>query len=433
MIRRVQKIGLRWLRQPSVRVAMLFAVTGAGYAGGNLLLARALTRHDYGLTALWLTLFYIGGALAPWGADGVVNRRRIAVDRHFLRRTILTSAFTGVLVMGVGAEFYPFEPSHLALLSFGIVAAGATTVAAAQFQARQRFIGAMAIWQGSNVVLLAVALLALLLPVTTAFLPLALFTAGAALIAGWGWLRLPTLAGADDGRDEPYVWSEAMSYYFGASATAFLPQIERLVIPGVLSLEDLAMFGVLAALVLSPFRMLESGVGYTLLPRMSGARGRPERRHLLRAELRIQAMAVGVAWLVIWYAAPWLTEVLLGDKYTLEAPLLVAGLVAGSGKVFGAVSRGLISALGSPKELAVYGAMSWVALLAAGTGAWLGARWGVPGVIYGTLLGLSSRWLVALALSARHLVGTDPAEIPNASTKPAASPGSEKPVVCRKS
>jgi O-antigen/teichoic acid export membrane protein len=316
-------------------------------------------------------------------------------------------------VTTVAEALYPVGKLHLAILFPGIITCGMATMAAAQFQARHHFVTAMLIWQGSNIVLLVAAIGSLAWPGTGALLPIGVFTAGAIVIASVGWKLLLEVGteereDAEASTDEPYSWEEALSYYLAASATAFLPQIERLVIPGVLSLEDLAVFGVLAALVLSPFRMLASGVGYTLFPRIRKAETLRERRRLLGTEIRTIAIGASIAVAGAWYVAPWISDLFLGHKYDLATPLVLAALVAGCGKLLGAVGRALISALGSNADLAVYGAASWIALLAAGGGAAFGARWGVPGVIYGATAGLSVRWLLAFGLSARYLVRVDP-------------------------
>lgn len=392
---------------PSLRVASLFALAGVGFAGGNLLLARALSRADYGLVALWLTVYYLGGALAPWGADGIVNRRRIPPGLRLIRRTLFSSTVTAALVVFVAGVIYPLSYEHLLLLYGGIIVCGMGTVAAAQFQARQKFQTAMAIWQGSNMVLLVAATAALVIPSTSPAVPLVVFTLGAVVISSSGWIGLRRQAAAEDIAGEPYPWSEALSYYLAASATAFLPQVERLVIPEVLSLEDLAVFGVLAALVMSPYRMLQAGVGYTLFPRLNQAGSRRERRKLMREEVWTVLIGGGGSALAVWFLAPWVTSAFLGDKYELTAALVLAGLVAGFGKLVGAVGRSAVNALASKRELAAYGAASWVALLGACFGAWFGSRWGVPGVIYGTTAGLSVRWLLALVLGLRHVIGPD--------------------------
>lgn len=404
----VQRV-LGTIRLPSVRVGGLFALLGVGFAGGSLLLARALSRSDFGITALWLALYYVCGALAPWGADGVVNRHRIAPGWRLMRRTLFTSAATALVAVVAATLIYPFSTPYLLLLWAATIAGGMATVAAAQFQARHRFLSAMSIWRGSNLVLLLAAAISLVWPEAGAMLPISIFTAGTIAVALTGWAGLRRVAaGEAELPAESFEWSEALSYFTAASATAVLPQIERLVIPEILSLEDLAVFGVLAALVIAPYRMLQAGIGYTLFPRLSNASSRRSRGRLIRDELWMMAAGGVMAGIVVWYLAPWVTHVFLGDKYELGAALVAAGIVAGFAKLVEALGRALVSALGTNRDLQVYGSASWVSLAAACLGAWIGAGWGVPGVVYGTTAGLSIRWLVALGLGLRHLVSLNP-------------------------
>lgn len=398
----------RLIRSPSVRTGGLFAILGVGFAGGSLLLARALSPSDFGITALWLALYYVFSALAPWGADGVVNRRRISVGWRLIRRTLLTSASTALIAVVAASWIYPFSTPHLVLLWTATIAGGMATVAAAQFQAQHRFLSAMSIWRGSNLVLLLAAGVSLVQPEGGPLLPISVFTAGTIAVALAGWSGLRRISpGATGLPGEPYTWQEALSYFTAASATAVLPQIERLVIPEILSLEDLAVFAVLAALVIAPYRMLQAGISYTLFPRLSKTSSRSGRRRLVRNEVFMMASAGVAAGTAVWYLAPWVTDVFLGDKYELGASLVAAGLVAGFARLAEAVGRALVSALGTNRDLRLYGTASWGSLAAACLGAWIGARWGVTGAIYGTTAGLSVRWLCALTLGLRHVVGED--------------------------
>lgn len=420
MTERVISVARKLIGSPSVRVAALFAAFGVGFAGGNLLLARALTQEEYGLVALWLALYYLGGALAPWGADGVVNRRYVRPNRVLLRRVLLSSLVTAAVLTGGAAIAYPFTPGLLGLLFLAIVAGGLAVVAAAQFQARQRFITAMMVWQGSNLLLVLAAVLSLALGGRGGgSLPVAVVTMGTATLATVGWLRLRRVAAeeagastaADPGPDGTVSWwRESLSYFLGASTNDLLPQVERLVIPRVLSLVDLATFGVLAALVIAPYRMLQSGIGFTLFPRMSQAETRRARRRLLVEEVRLMLVGAAVALVAVWYLAPLVTRVFLADKYELAPSLVLAGIVTGMVKMLSSLGRALVFALGTPRDLGVYGAASWVALAAAAAGAWYGARWGVEGVIYGTAAAVLLQATAALVLSFRHLAGKQPTD-----------------------
>lgn len=401
---RLRRLVREGVRSPSVHVAILFALVGVGFAGGNLLLARALSPEDYGLVALWLAIYFLGGALAPWGADGVVNRRRISPGWRLFRRVLFTSIGSSLVVVAVVAVIYPFSPPELLLLLFGIVAAGLAVVAAAQFQARERFFVGMAIWQGQNVVLLLAAALALVIAGAGTILPISVVAGSTAMFAVGGWRALRGIDG-DATDHEPYLWREALAYFLASSTSAFLPQIERLVIPRVLSLEDLALFGVLASLVIAPYRMLQLGVGYTLFPRMSKAESLREQQRMFIAEVRMTVVGALLAGLLVWYLAPWVTHSFLSDKYDIESGLVLAGIVAGVQKLLGSLGKALVFALGTSADITVYGASSWLSVFLSAGGAWFGSQWGVAGVIYGTAGGMMVRTLLSLVIGLRHLAG----------------------------
>ena len=58
-----------------------------------------------------------------------------------------------------------------------------------------------------------------------------------------------------------------------AASGLLLVQLERLVLPHLLPLSDLALYGVLGAIAGSLFRVLQMGVGFSLLPRLRAASG----------------------------------------------------------------------------------------------------------------------------------------------------------------
>jgi O-antigen/teichoic acid export membrane protein len=187
------------------------------------------------------------------------------------------------------------------------------------------------------------------------------------------------------------------------AAALILMQLERLLTPRLLTLEDLATFAVVATLVGSPFRMLQMGAGYTLLPRLSTASTPEERRHLVRREAVAVMCIGGAAALVAWFAAPWIADRLLAGKYTISAALMIAMLVSGGVKIADSFATTIVWALGSARQLAM---LNWVSWACAGGGvvaAWLGARWGLVGLMYGVTLGWVARGAIAGALAARLL------------------------------
>jgi O-antigen/teichoic acid export membrane protein len=180
-------------------------------------------------------------------------------------------------------------------------------------------------------------------------------------------------------------------------------QLERLLAPRLLSLEDLARFAVAATLVGSPFRMLQMGAGYTLLPRLRAATSPHARWKLVRHEALAVALIGGAGGVILLSAAPWIAERLLAGKYELSTGLMVAALVSGVAKLADAIATTMVWALASPRQLAM---LNWVSWACAGLGValgWLGARWGLLGLMYGVTAAWVCRGAVSGGLAATLL------------------------------
>jgi O-antigen/teichoic acid export membrane protein len=216
---------------------------------------------------------------------------------------------------------------------------------------------------------------------------------------GWGILARER----PQGPSAPHSLLEGLSLLGITAAALILMQLERLLTPRLLTLEDLATFAVVATLAGSPFRMLQMGAGYTLLPRLSTASSGEERQQLVRREAGAVTLIGGAAALVILSAAPWIAARLLAGKYELSTALMIAALVSGAVKLADGFATTIVWALGSPRQLAL---LNWVSWTCAGIGiaaAWLGARWGLLGLMYGVTLGWVSRGAVAGALASKLL------------------------------
>jgi O-antigen/teichoic acid export membrane protein len=187
-----------------------------------------------------------------------------------------------------------------------------------------------------------------------------------------------------------------------------LVQMDRLLIARLLSLGELATYGVLAAIVGSLFRVLQMGVGYTLIPRLRVAGSLAERRSLIRREIQLVAALVAAGAIVIWIVTPVVEHWLLGGKYDLTVPLIVAALASGVAKVLNAFSKALVTALSDPREVTTVNLVGWISVGVAVAGAAIGARWGLPGVIYGVGVGWLLRAAIGIGISARRLRSPSP-------------------------
>ncbi|MFN8177745.1 MAG: oligosaccharide flippase family protein [bacterium] len=385
---------------PALRAAVVFGISGVGFVGANLVFARVMTPADYAIVSLVIALVQIAMPLGPLGLDTLVARRAIEPQRALLGRALATSAATGAAAALVGVLVYRLDTVLVLLILASSVAGGANLVASAVYQGRRRFGPALALSQSQNGVLAAAAVLVAFATVRAPWLPCTVYAIGYVASAGAGWWLL--LRHPREARRESLGASELLSLAGLTAATLVLIQLERLVIPRRLSLADLALYGVLAAVAGSPYRVLQQGVGYTLLPRLRGAGSPEERRRLVRREARNGGAVTVLASAGIWLLASPLVTRLLAGKYALTDSLLLAAILAGVAKVGSAFATAAATALCTEKELAHLRHLAWLSLAVSAGACWYGARWGVEGVIYGAAVGWTGLALAGAALAAPH-------------------------------
>lgn len=393
----------RLWRSATLRSVAVLGLSGVGFAVANLVLARALPTEEYAVLTLVVALVNVGYPLAAAGVDGVVNRRRLEAGPRLFRRLLHALVPVALAFTLIGLAGYETSPGVSLMILLSTMAGGAILVAGGQFQSEQRFGLSLALNQSPNLVLLLASAWVLAAGSRGAETPLAVWTIGllAAAVAGWWLLFRERHAKPHHSVDFP--WSEALAIAGLAAAGLLLIQLERLLLPHLLSLEDLATYGVLAAIAGSLFRVLQMGVGYSLLPRLRAAPGVLERRRLLFKEARLVVAVAALGSVVIWVATPRIEEWFLGGKYHLSAALVLAAVVTGVAKVLNGFAQSAVSALAEPRELSIVSVLGWVSVGVAAAGAVAGARWGLPGVIYGVGLWWVMRASVGLFLAARHL------------------------------
>jgi O-antigen/teichoic acid export membrane protein len=393
----------RLWRSATLRSVAVLGLSGLGFAVANLVLARALPTEEYAILTLVVALVNVGYPLAAAGVDGVVNRRRLEAGPRLLRRLLHSLVPVALAFTLIGLAGYRTSLPTSLMILLCTMAGGAVLVAGGKFQSEQRFGISLALNQSPNLILLLSAGWVLALGSRKAETPLAVWTAGFLVTAAAGWWLLLRERHIKPERSVDFPWSEALAIAGLAAAGLLLIQLERLLLPHLLPLEDLATYGVLAAIAGSLFRVLQMGVGYSLLPRLRAAPGVIERRRLLFKEARLVIAVAALGSLVIWVATPRIEAWFLGGKYHLSAALVLAAVVTGVAKVLNGFAQSAVSALADRRELALVSVLGWVSVGVAVLGAVAGARWGLPGVIYGVGLGWVMRASVGLLLAARHL------------------------------
>ncbi len=382
---------------------VVYGVAGAGFAGANLILARVLPKEEYALFTLVLALGNLGYSLAPAGVDSIVNRRHLEAGPQLLGRVVTGSSTVAAVFAAIALFSYHLPLSLVALIFVSTAAGGAMMVAGAKFQSEHRFGISLSIIQSPNIVLILAALAVAALDIRRAWLALLIATCGfiVAAVAGWGLLFRERHGKPERGSD--FLWRQALSFAGLDVAGLTLIQLERLVLPHVLPVADLATYGVLAAIVGSLFRVMQMGVGYTLLPRLRAATSVEQRRQLIAHEVKLIGLMVLIGSTVIGFATPMVERTFLAGKYHLPAILIIAALLSGVTKIVNAFAKATVSALATPRELAIINLFGWVSVGIAVAAAVFGARWGLTGVIYGVALGWLIRAATAIYPIAKHL------------------------------
>ena len=204
-------------------------------------------------------------------------------------------------------------------------------------------------------------------------------------------------------REATIKWGEAFALAGLSASGLLLVQLERLVLPHVLPLSDLALYGVLGAIAGSLFRVLQMGVGFSLLPRLRAAATVVERRRLIAHEARLVGGIALLGSAGIFVVTPLVERWILHGKYHLPASLVLAAIFSGVAKISNAFTKGVATALVDPRELSLVNFAGWASVGLALVGAYVGARWGLAGVIYGVGLGWFLRAIISFGVVVRHL------------------------------
>jgi O-antigen/teichoic acid export membrane protein len=350
-----------------------------------------------------IALTSLGYSLAPAGVDGMVQRRHLDAGPKLLGRTLAASVLVAAGFAVIAEMVYRLSPPMLLVLFGSTIAGGAMAVAGAQFQSERRYGISLLLTQSPNLVLLAAAMAVIVSHVREAWLPLLISTIGFVVAAVYGWWILFRERPSKLGGESWFPWGEAFSFAGLNAAGLLLIQLDRLVIPHVLPLHDLATYGVLAAIAGSLFRVLQMGVGYTLVPRLRVAASVAERRHLIAHEAKLVGALVVAGSVAIWLVTPLIERWLLEGKYHLSGSLLLAALISGMAKIMNGFTKSTVTALATPAELSMVNLFGWASVALAIPAAVFGARWGLAGVIYGVGLGWLLRAVTALYVTLRHL------------------------------
>jgi hypothetical protein len=382
-------------KSASLRAGAVLGLGGLAFTLANLILAKTLRPQEYGTVSLVIGIVAVAGLAAPLGLDLVIGRRGLPLGRHLRRTIVTTAAAVGLAIATASALIYRLELALAICIGIMTVAWGLMQASAAWYQGQQRFGPATWIVQLSNWALLAAAVLTALLGLETAVESCALLASTTAVGGVLAWVLAGRAPAPEPSSPPRTLLGEAFSLVTIHVSNAVFLQLERLLLEPLAGMQALALFGVVAALVASPFRMLQMAVLFTLVPSLRRAENIRDRRRLLGHEMLLVTSVIAAGSLVTWYVAPPLAHWFLSGRYELSPALLCAALVSGTLKLCSAFATGTVIALGDDKDLRRLSVVSWASIGLGIVVSLAAARWGLIGVLYGISAGWLARSLVA--------------------------------------
>lgn len=389
--------------QPTMRATAVFALSGLAFALGTLMLARSMPVEAFGQLSLAIALFNVFGLLAPMGVDQIMLRHHIDPSPKLLTMLGVSGILLGGIV-GAGYSYFNALPGgDSTALAIAIAAGGVIATLAALARSRHREFPALLLATAASWMLLLIGAASLLFSMKGLLLPLALFAGGNVLAAAAGWHILGKKPLASVLTPAAIPWGEALSLLGIAAIGTLVLQLERLIIPSIIGISALAQFSVLASVAIFPFRLLTASAGFSLVPKLRSATSLSQKHLLIKHEIVSIVGLLVVATLGIVVLAPLVTPILTGGRYQISVGLALAACFNGYAKVVQSFARALITACGSPADIAHFNRLGWVGLATSIAGAFAGSAWGLTGLLYGVTIGSMVGTVPSLMLAQRKL------------------------------
>jgi O-antigen/teichoic acid export membrane protein len=378
----------------------VFFAFGAFFFGvGIILMANVLQPQDLGVVALFLVLLRLGSALGPVGLEVLLIRARPEQDVIPFKSVIVSSGTTTILTVAIVAIVYDFSLQLSIALSLGLVSATFWRMFLVLDQSRNRSKQAMALSQLPNVIALIMGMLAMLGGLRTPGTLCSVATAGyiSAALLGWrlshakNWKSSEMLA-------ESWKLTDRLSLAGLGAAAMLLAQIERFLIPRVLTFEDLALFAAVASLAVAPLKLLTAVSKFYLIPLVVAA---DTSKKLLNVIFH-QGIALGtlafVACLVVLTISPWLWDRILPATYNVDNALVLAILAIGVVRLYVGIVITVLSGASNTTALFISNVCAWICLGISATVATLYSHGQLTTFIWILAIGIACYGVAATAL-----------------------------------
>jgi len=364
-------------------MAALNLIAGGGFMLSTLLLARKLVERDFAEIVLLVSILAVATQIGPFGLAVLSIRKSLSPNLQLLLRSTIHAIVVAALTAFIAHFLYDIAEPLLIPLFLASFSGSLATVAAAQYTLDERFISAFFVGQGINYFLLLAAFGAAVGFIEKSISVLWILAGGQLLLVLLVW---PLLFRATPERPRhslptPFPWRECFNLAGITAAVMLHAQFERLVIPVLLTLDDLALFVALAIFTLAPFRVVQQAIVRTFMARMRNHVTTVARRRLLFSELLLMLLVTTGISVVAWHVTRSWSNWLLSGKYSFPAPLVVAVLLMAQLRTLLSIFHGAVGALATPRQLAWWNMVGWMTVALAWIAAWAFSAWGLLGIV----------------------------------------------------
>lgn len=350
-------------KSSAIRSAFGFALGGCGFALANVLLAKAMLPKEYGLVVLFVALTQLGATLGPAGMETVAIRHRLGASPALLVRVLMSATAFAGLVAILATVFFNVSTTFSFILVVAMVFAALNRMGCAFLQSLERYRRSLGLMMAHNGVLVAATLVLLVLHRSDVETVAVILAVGYGCTALYGWYigRHHFAAEATDDSLGP-LGREGFTILASQMSTAVLNQLDRILIPRVLSASALGHYAAVATLTASPFNLLQSGARHTLLPKLRNCTDYRAAMKHIRSEAVAALAIIGLAAAGSLFLAPVVGDWMFKGRYEFEMDLVQIIVGIGVLKVWHSFASGCIQALGTQRSLLMLSVASWGAL-----------------------------------------------------------------------
>ena len=409
------RMGLKTLvaatvRAETFRLALLVGAAGLSAVLMNLILAQALTAETFALVSLVQTAAFFVARFSSLGiaqasprivAIGIGQLREFpwtGLMKNTALRYIVPVSVVATLVLSVWLGF-PVGTAITVLLVMLAVAMG--NLLGNMLRPTGRLLTGQAIvqaWRFCSFVLVGGTVL--LLGGIGVSGVMSAFAVASLLVIGMSWAVVTSLPAGRERLDWERVRNDGRAFLLVSVTLALATYVDRLLAPRVIGMEAYASYALVWWVVGMPFSIVESSIGFYLLPILRREPSVSRALRLLRSQTCQVLAAITLIGLVGVWITPRVVGVLYGDKYDVGGLLTASIVLASVLRSVGVVPSAMIGAWGRVDQVRALGAAGLLGVVVAAVGVVIGGSLGGGGgVAIGLAAGMTVRLLASIVLS----------------------------------